>query len=431
MGYCKAILLPHVNEANLQQIKVEYRYGPSSKDRPRFKTDQYSRRKDWDHKNGISKVDDGINKILAELKENIRKITEMLILQDIEPTGPAVKKAYENELHKKKKLARQLDQKSKRNNKQLIKWYEEYLEDLKSPARGIKKGTINNRNQFKKILKSYNKKVTLPGLTKTYLDGLLNYMIKQEYKSTTISKHFATLRAMINWVKSFEENEDIPIPSAYEKVKLKETYNSPVGLSRSEFTKLIKADLAFNKDLELSRDWFVIGIALGGLRVSDLFGLRFEEVINDSDNNYYVSYVEEKTSCIHHNKPIPRFGVEVINKYQGNIPKQGNNTFRLNLKVIAEYLDFNRTYDYHTFDIKGKVVKTEKKVIKKEISSKFIRKTSISIDASLGTPPEVNMLKHGHKTYKAHKRYVNVDNKSLVDSNSRWDNFIDQYNETR
>lgn len=424
MGYLKAVLLPHINESNLQSVKIEYRYGSSSKDRPRFKTGYYSTRKDWDIRNGRSKNDDALNYKLEEIKSEINKVKNILVLKGLEPSGPAVKKAYEEKLHDKKNLSEQIEVKGKRDNKTVTAWYKEFLTAISKPTYGLKQGTINNRNQFYEILKAYNKKATLLELTKNYLDGLLDYMLTKEYSTSTIGKHFSSLSAMIKWILSFEENEDIPIPSAYKKVRVNVTYNDPIGLTVSEFLKLYDSDLSHDKDLELSRDWFVLGVSMGGLRISDLFGLTFNDLHKDDTGNYYISYVEQKTSRKHQNMPISLFGANILEKYNGLMPHQNEETFRRNLKSIADYLVLDRSYEHHTFDIKGKILRTEKKILKDAISSKFMRKTKVSIDAHIGVPIQVSMSSTGHKTFKSYARYMDINHESIVDANKKWNKLL-------
>lgn len=422
MGYTIAILRDYVNDKGLQSIVIEYRY--NGYDRPKFNTYKHTRLVNWDSRRGrVKKDDEGINKKIDEVENEVKKVINELHLRGIEPTGKAVKEAYEKRKDFKSREQELEGLRQVRNNKSLLSWFDEYLEYLKSPISGVKKTSMTNRRQCYNLLKKYGINVTLPTLNRSFLQGFLQFLIDKEYDSTTIEKHFRSIKMLISWITDNEENEDIPIPAALHKVKIKPAYNKPTGLTVQEFLTLSGAKFPGQPHLEKTRDTFVLGVAMGGLRVSDLLQIEFGDLTRDKDGNFYVSYVEKKTGTPHQNVPINGFGAEILEKYESHLPTGiTDKQLNLNLKEIAQILEFNRKLKIHKFDLKGHVVEGKTKIVKLHdiISTKMMRKTRVSIDAHLGIAVQVSMEATGHKTFKSYARYLDINTDTLKEANQKW-----------
>ena len=96
------------------------------------------------------------------------------------------------------------------------------------------------------------------------------------------------------------DKNEINIPSACKKVKVKARYGDPIGLTVKQFFEFYKLDLSAHKELERTRNLFVFGVSIGGPRHGDLKRLgdslrRFGFNLHSNS----ISFFEGKTGNAH------------------------------------------------------------------------------------------------------------------------------------
>jgi hypothetical protein len=240
----------------------------------------------------------------------------------------------------------------------------------------------------------------------------------------TVHKQFKNLRIFLNWVAAHDEHDEIRIPSAYKRFKVKARYGDPIGLTVDQFFQFSRLDLSRRKFVERTRDVFAFAVSIGGPRHGDL--KRLADTLRKNGfqiKQNAITYFEGKTGNAHHEIPLNKIGMEILEKYDYIMPRvPTNQRMNKNLKAIAKLLEWNEIKYIPKYDNYGKLVKVEEVALKEIFSTKFMRKTAATIDNFLGIPTKTSMKRTGHKTFAAYSRYVDVNKDSIVDANKKWDN---------
>ncbi|MBT1702300.1 tyrosine-type recombinase/integrase [Chryseosolibacter indicus] len=353
------------------------------------------------------------NTTLQAIQLKLTRIVGELKLKSASLSPATVKKEYEKDTPVQKET-----------NKPVSSWYAEFIA---VKEKEIGEGINSYRATFRHF-KSFTEKkgsVLLEELTKAYLEDFKQYLIGIGLDAPTVHKQFKNLRIFLNWIQSHDDNDnqEIKIPSAYKKLKVKARYGDPIGLTVKQFFELYKLDLSAHKELERTRNLFVFGVSIGGPRHGDLKRLgeslrRFGFNLNSNS----ISFFEGKTGNAHNEIQVNRFGIEVLEKEKFIFPHvPSNQRMNQNLKSIAKKLDWDEIKFIPKYDVYGKLISTEEIPLKDIFSTKFMRKTAATIDNYLGIPTKTSMKRTGHKTFAAFSRYVDVNKESMTHANQKWD----------
>jgi hypothetical protein len=353
------------------------------------------------------------NSTLQTIQLRLTRIVGELKLKSLSLSPTNVQKEFEKEKPTQQET-----------NKPVISWYAEFIAiKEKEIGEGINsyRSTFNHFKTF--ILKKGT--IHLENLTKNFLEDFKQYLIALDLDSSTVHKQFKNFRIFLNWTTSSDEDADqeIRIPSAYKRVKVKARYGDPIGLTVKQFIQLYQLDLSKHKELERTRNVFVFGVSIGGPRHGDL------KRIGDSLRRYgfnlhhdSISFFEGKTGNAHNEIQVNRFGIDIIQKENSIFPYvPSNQRMNQNLKSIAKKLEWNEIKFIPKYDVYGKLISTEEIPLKEIFSTKFMRKTAATIDNYLGIPTKTSMKRTGHKTFAAYSRYVDVNKESMTHANQKWD----------
>ncbi|NOT76961.1 MAG: site-specific integrase [Cyclobacteriaceae bacterium] len=374
-----------------------------------------------EEKSQLEKNQRNLSKCLSKLQD----ITALLRLQNIEPAAKQIERLYLGEPSAKEEKERGV-----------YDWYQEFI-DTKSKTvnAGLKsyKSTLEHLKEcFGENMKLEFSELTL-GKLEQFRDYLTNKKTKsinkegkeiiKKLKGPTIHKQFKNLRIFLNWIKWNDDDDKIKIPSAYRKISVKARYGDPIGLTYEQFIQLYQKDLSERKELERTRDIFVFGVSIGGPRHGDLQkigkGLREDQRKLSTGK---LTYFENKTGKAHLDIAPNKIGVEILKKYNYCFPHVPSNyRMNVNLKTIAALLKWDEPKEIPSYNSSGSLLDVKKVPLKEIFSTKFMRKTAISIDAKLGIAPQVSMKRSGHSTWNSYKRYLDVDKKILEDANTKWD----------
>lgn len=299
----------------------------------------------------------------------------------------------------------------------VIDYYTKFVEAKKT---SIGSG-INSYRSTLTHLKNYigTEIILFSDLRKAFFDGFLHHLETKGKKGSTIFKQFKNLRIMLNWVKSNDEDDLIKIPNTYKVYKVKSKFADPIGLSIEQFQEFIDKDLSARKELERTRDLFVFGVAMGGLRHGDLRELG-QMLSQYGAQRGGVTFFEKKTANEHHEVPFNALSLMIINKYPVFPYVPSNQRMNTNLKEIAKLLEWNAPITIPSYNTKGVI--TGKKIVelKDIISTKFMRKTAATIDGELNIEPVVSMLRSGHKSLSSYMRYRSTSRKNFENANEKW-----------
>lgn len=310
-------------------------------------------------------------------------------------------------------------------NKSVLTWYEEFI--------GAKEKEIGEGiNSYRSTLEHFKAHTAGKGvihfqeLTKDFLEKFRDHLQTLNLGGPTVHKQFKNLRIFLNWVAAQHENDEIKIPSAYKRFKVKARYGDPIGLSVDQFFQFYNKDLSKRKFLERTRDVFAFAVSIGGPRHGDL--KRLVDTLRKNGfkiNQNTISYFEGKTGNAHQEIVLNRIGLEILQKYGYVMPRvPTNQRMNTNLKTIATLLEWNEIKYIPQYDNYGKLVNVKEFPLKEIFSTKFMRKTAATIDNMLGVPTKTSMKRTGHKTFAAYSRYVDVNKDSLEQANKHWDKLV-------
>lgn len=309
-----------------------------------------------------------------------------------------------------------------KSNKTAHDWYSDFIA---VKEKEIGEGINSYRSTFEhfKVLTADKGVIHFQDLTKEFLEKFRDHLDKLDLGGPTVHKQFKNLRIFLNWVAGQDENDEIKIPSAYKKFKVKARYGDPIGLSVDQFFEFYNKDLSNRKFLERTRDVFAFAVSIGGPRHGDL--KRLADTLRKNGfkiKQNTISYFEGKTGNAHQEIVLNKIGLEILEKYNYVMPRvPTNQRMNTNLKTIAKLLTWDEIKYIPEYDNYGKLVQVNEIPLKEIFSTKFMRKTAATIDNMLGVPTKTSMKRTGHKTFAAYSRYVDVNKDSLEQANKQWD----------
>lgn len=361
-------------------------------------------------------------KKLIEVNESLRNIQLRLNKVILELKSKTLSLSPENvelEFNKEPTSRIQL------HNRNILEWYTEFIA---SKEREIGQGINSYRSTFEhfKSFVAGGGVVRLEDLTKAVLEKFRGYLDELNLGGPTIHKQFKNLRIFLNWVSTQDENDEIRIPSAYKKLKVKARYGDPIGLTVNQFFQFYRHDLSGRRFLERTRDIFAFAVSIGGPRHGDL--KRLVGTLRKNGfriNQNTISYFEGKTGNAHQEIILNKIGLEILQKYNHVLPRvPTNQRMNKNLKEIAKLLEWDDVKYIPKYDNYGKLISVGEFPLKEIFSTKFMRKTAATIDNMVGVPTKTSMKRTGHKTFAAYSRYVDVNKDSLLKANKQWDSLV-------
>lgn len=283
----------------------------------------------------------------------------------------------------------------------------------------FKKEELNNRPSYKDYLtfinslKDYQKyrkihlsfeKMNDRGFMVKYRNFLTEkrgkeYLTRGGLNDNTINKRFACLKTFFKWC---EEKEYYTFKSVVQNFSAPKYDNEIVALSKEDISELLDLDIK-NQTLERIRDVFVCNCFLG-LRISDLKTLERSDFIEDNDGDY-ILIKENKKTKVKVEIPIVNTPLEILKKYDFDLPKYSNQFFNRKLNDLLELYDLfsepvNRKRRVN------KEVQDEMVSRRSLISSHTCRRTFITLGISNGIPINTLMLSTGHKQIQTIQKYM-------------------------
>ena len=357
----------------------------------------------------VKELNDKLDKIIGKLNA-IEKRYELDNIQ----YSPEMVVAQYNRLHE--------PETKKDQSRTLVPQYiDKYIEEQRTSKAS---GTLTVFRTLKKHLFDYAKdnkcKVTFSEMDKSFFALFQSYLIeKKNLRNTTVAKQLSTLKTILNYAESC----DLEVNHNYRKFIIKREPLPVIALTQSEFGKLFFYDFSdYNQrvasiklikgkpesigfeTLDKVRDVFCFA-CVTGLRFSDLFELRWDNITNDA-----ISITVIKTKQQLH-IPLNDYAIAILDKYRDArtpLPRMTNQRLNEYLKVIGKYVGIADNIEVVRFKGAQRIVENYPKF--ELLSVHTGRKTFCTISLEKGMSAEQVMSISGHKDYKSFKRYVNVTN---------------------
>lgn len=252
----------------------------------------------WDFKKNRPKANypnkDVLNKIILKRELELRNKLLELQSENDEFTASTLL------LPKKKKITKTVNG-----------FCEEIIEELKE------KGKIGNAKVYKDCFRFLNnfteKKLDIPFsyIDVDFLEKFENWMRERNFKETSMSVQFRTLRSIFNKaIKNGIVNRSF-YPFHDFKVSKFNTKTIKRALSKEDMLKIMNVDLdSENKHVQLSRDVFIFSYLCGGINMTDICNLKTTNIIEEEK----LVYKREKTGSII-NFPLSVHALDIIDSY--------------------------------------------------------------------------------------------------------------------
>jgi site-specific recombinase XerD len=252
--------------------------------------------------------------------------------------------------------------------------------------------------------KQQNEPFTFNMIDKAFIDAFNAFMKRvKNYSPTTMGKHVSTLKSFLNEATDEGLNKNLKFKS--KAFAVTKTAKDAIALSESDITAMYNLDLSHRTGLDRVRDLFIIATKTG-LRFSDFTEIKPEN-IKRNDKGIFIDKIQFKTK----DKvviPIDETVLEILNKYDNNLPKAiSNQKFNDYIKEIAQLVP--QLHEIHERSItKGGITSTVANPKWELISSHTARRSFATNAYKRGTPTLSIMAITGHKTEAAFLAYIKV-----------------------
>ena len=247
-------------------------------------------------------------------------------------------------------------------------------------------------------------------LIKEYETYLFNKKVKGE-RTTATSTVGNKCVQLISIIKRAELYNLIDIHEAkldkYTKPKRRQGDEHEISLSEEDINKIHSLKLSGKE--EVVRDVFILQ-CWTGQRFSDMLSLN-KGIVKDTDNGQILEIVQTKRT---HRVAIPLFPValEILKKYNFNLPEISKNTMLRYLKIIG--FKAGLTEDHIVTEDRGGKVTNSIKQRWELIGTHTARRSYISNMLKRGYDSHLLMKITGHTTEEAFKRYVKVRSEDVA-----------------
>lgn len=259
-------------------------------------------------------------------------------------------------------------------------------------------------------------KVTFDNIDVAMLRRFQSFLAQAKYRTSskgktyersmndiTAAKQISTLKTLLNYARTTYKVKVNPDYKDY-TVSRKDSEFEVITLTQDEFMAIYNLDLSENKRLAAVRDVFCFSCATG-LRFSDLEQLRREHIRKDNTIRMTAAKTGQKLVI-----PLNPISYSILQKYADKlsplpiISNQKTNTY---IKEIGKLAGIDTPIE----KVRSRGVKKITKTFNKYdlLSIHVGRKSFITLSLEKGIAVQEVMSLSGHTTFKAFKRYVDVN----------------------
>jgi integrase len=294
------------------------------------------------------------------------------------------------------------------------------LKFVKDSAGTHSPGTLKVYSGLAKHLMDFEKsksaKVTFENIDIAVLRAFHSFLSDLKHMNNiTSAKQLSTLKTLLNYARTLYK---VNIKTDYRdyKISRKDGDFEVITLTQDEFLAIYNMDLSENKRLDAVRDVFCFSCSTG-LRFSDLCQLRQEHIRKDNTLRLTSAKTGQKLVI-----PLNTISYSILQKYTGKLkplPVISNQKTNDYIKEIGQLAGINTPIE----KVRTQGIKKVTRVFKKyEILSIHVgRKSFITLSLERGIAIQEVMSLSGHSTFKAFKRYVDVnDNRKKTVMADAW-----------
>lgn len=252
--------------------------------------------------------------------------------------------------------------------------------------------------------KQTRKKLTFDQIDIPMLRSFHGYLTEDSgMNNVTAAKQMSTVKTLLNYARTLYKIQVSPDYRDF-KVSRKDSEFEVITLTEDEFISIYNLDLIENKRLDTVRDVFCFACATG-LRFSDLVQLRREHIRKDNTIRITASKTGQKLVI-----PLNPISFAILQKYKDHhlpLPMISNQKTNDYLKEIGELAGIDTPIEKVRYYGVKKKIEVHKKY---ELLSIHVgRKSFITLSLEKGIAIQEVMSLSGHTTFKAFRRYVDVN----------------------
>ena len=316
-----------------------------------------------------------LNSKLGEIEEKIYDVYNSIKLNNGTPNKKTLKQRLDIELNRDKK-------------EDFFSYADNYINqqfELKNSTRKDYNRTISVLREFESFTGYL---ISFESINLDFYDKLKSYLLGHlNQRSNTFGKRIKTIKTIINHATEIGVNKNLNFQKKAFKVLSKRIEH--VYLSSEEIDKLI--DLELNRSLSKSRDAFVLMCYLG---------LRYSDYKKINRNNISNGFLDIRMTKTEENISIPLHPttIQIIEKYNYNLPKLTNTKLNKEIKIICELAN-----------IDDKVINSEGTFNKYQLITSHTARRSFATNGYLSGALMRDLMKiTGHKKETTFLKYVQV-----------------------
>lgn len=358
-----------------------------------------------------------INAQLVDYRKFIEDYFESCALRDVRPSLAELKEKF-NRKYKMSDAAM---------SNEFFYLFDKFIEEnSKERAWGEDMRSVYIR--LKDIVKEFNPSIKFTDLSKSTMNGLVEYMSRTMYNDALI-KRIGYLKRFVKWaqLRNYGVNGEFFLYSP----KLRKAKKAVRYLEIEDLTKIYELDLGVDTYLDRIRDIFVFQ-CYTALRYSDIQQLKHENIILGKDGTYYIDILTKKDDDRIY-FPLSNRALEIYKKYKERVypnekvfPVISNQKYNDYLKILGEKAELQGEW----VDYEYRLNKMEKVIIpKKDLTTHTARRTFIVTAINENVDPMLISLITSHSDLKSMRPYITQNAKGakvVIDAINRADATCDE-----
>lgn len=259
--------------------------------------------------------------------------------------------------------------------------------------------TIKRYKSNKNLLKEFQTKadyhLTFNTINKKFFNLFVNFCVEEKnHCSNTLARNVGLFKTFLAFAieNKFTYNDE------YKKFpKIKRFATDEVALTIDHINDIYNFDLEGNKKLIRIRDLFVFG-CVTGFRYSNYSKIKKNDIIDG-----FIRVVDDKDKTKILSVPLNKYSLEILEKYDYNLPKISNQKLNDYVKELFEKMEYKNSIK-KTMKYGNEIIETESPFYKR-ISSHTARRSFITIMKNKNIPDKVIMSYTGHKSFEVFNNY--------------------------
>lgn len=275
-------------------------------------------------------------------------------------------------------------------------------------SQALSKNTINTYNTLLGHLKQYNNGLNWNEINLDFHEDYTEYLMETyDLSNNSIGKDFQIIK--LACLEAYYEKINIYDDFKNKLFNVSREESQSIYLNTEEINILWNLDLSKSKNLEETRDLFILG-CLTGLRYSDYSNIKSQQI-----EGFKINVKQVKGGkLLEVNVRDPK-AQAIIKKYNKNLPKGAiNQVFNRHLKSICQDINEFKILVDREYSKGGKRI-TESKQKFDLVKSHTARRSFCTNEVQAKTPIPIIMANSGHTTEKSFWKYVKLNKSDYYD----------------